>query len=132
MRSPRGGFPRGSWALALLGGREISISTGVTNPEDGRKLTPKDRLLSGSIGKTYVAAMALEVEKNANGAVSRRTAKSDRRVTLFASMMSRAPNWMISLSLDWRPGEGPTGARCSPCRGRPWDTEIDGVVGSRP
>ncbi len=57
----RADFPGGSLALVLPGGRKIAVTTGVTDPEGGRALTPKDRLLSGSIGKTYVAAMALEL-----------------------------------------------------------------------
>jgi len=57
----RADFPGGSAALVLPDGTELTITVGVTDPEGGRPLTPDDRLLSGSIGKTYVAAMALQL-----------------------------------------------------------------------
>ncbi|MFT7486670.1 MAG: D-alanyl-D-alanine carboxypeptidase, partial [Candidatus Paceibacteria bacterium] len=58
----RSDFPGGSLALILPGGQSLAITVGTTDKErDGQDLKASDRLLSGSIGKTYVAAMALKL-----------------------------------------------------------------------
>ena len=57
----RASFPGASLAIVLPGGEEVAVTVGVTDPDGGRALTPADRMLSGSIGKTYVAAMALHL-----------------------------------------------------------------------
>lgn len=51
-----GGFPGATLSLVLADGRTISLAVGVTE-EGGRPLTPKDRMLVGSTGKTWVAAI---------------------------------------------------------------------------
>ena len=54
-------LPGGSAALVLPDGEQVTITVGTTDPDGGRKLVANDRLLSGSIGKTYVAAAALHL-----------------------------------------------------------------------
>lgn len=53
------GIPGASLALVLPDGAELTLALGTDEPQGGRPLTPADRLLSGSIGKTYVSAAAL-------------------------------------------------------------------------
>ena len=57
----RAGLPGASLAIVLPGGQTLAIASGTTDPEGGRPLTPADRMLSGSVGKSYVAAMALHL-----------------------------------------------------------------------
>ncbi len=54
-----GRTPGVSAALALPGGEVVAVAAGRTDPESGRALTSDDRLLAGSVGKTFVAAAAL-------------------------------------------------------------------------
>jgi len=51
-----GSFPGATVCLVLADGRMISLATGVTE-EGGRPVTPADRMLVGSTGKTWVAAI---------------------------------------------------------------------------
>ncbi len=52
-----GSFPGATVTLVLEDGREIQLAVGVTE-EGGRPLTADDRMLVGSVGKTWVAALA--------------------------------------------------------------------------
>lgn len=54
----RHGFPGCSAAIVLPDGSLLSLPVGMADVEAERKMTARDRLLSGSIGKTYVAAAA--------------------------------------------------------------------------
>ncbi len=51
-----GSFPGATATLILADGGEVHLATGHTEP-GGRDLTPADRMLIGSTGKTYVAAL---------------------------------------------------------------------------
>ncbi|MFQ5506420.1 MAG: serine hydrolase domain-containing protein [Planctomycetota bacterium] len=57
----RSDFPGGSAALALPDGTELTFTVGLASARDEVELSTKDRMLSGSIGKTYVAAAALHM-----------------------------------------------------------------------
>ncbi|HKR01133.1 MAG TPA: serine hydrolase [Pyrinomonadaceae bacterium] len=52
-------LPGATVGFVLPDGRFGSVSTGVSDLGTGRPLKPSDRLLAGSIGKTFVAAVAL-------------------------------------------------------------------------
>jgi len=52
------GVPGASAALVLPDGTQLTLVAGVDSLEDGRDLTAADRMLSGSVGKTYVTALA--------------------------------------------------------------------------
>jgi len=54
-----GRVPGVSVALALPDGAVVAVAAGTTDPEGGRPLAPDDRLLAGSVGKSFVAAAAL-------------------------------------------------------------------------
>lgn len=51
-----GSFPGATATLILADGRAVQLAAGHTEPQ-GRPLTPLDRMLVGSTGKTYVAAL---------------------------------------------------------------------------
>ncbi len=56
------GFPGATAAVALGDGRLIKIATGMADVERGIAMTPDHRLMGGSTGKTYVAAVAVILE----------------------------------------------------------------------
>jgi CubicO group peptidase (beta-lactamase class C family) len=51
-----GAFPGGTAGIALADGTTIAIAVGVSDREAKTLMQPTDRLLMGSIGKTYVSA----------------------------------------------------------------------------
>jgi len=54
-------FPGATVCFILPDGNVINLATGYADKEKNIKMKPKDRMLSGSIGKTYVAAVALQL-----------------------------------------------------------------------
>ncbi|MEN8162299.1 MAG: serine hydrolase domain-containing protein, partial [Myxococcota bacterium] len=56
------GLPGASAALVLADGTELAVAVGFADVEAEREMAPEDRLLSGSIGKTYVTAAAHHLE----------------------------------------------------------------------
>ncbi len=57
------GFVGATAAYSLQGGEVRAFATGMADLERGLAMTPHTRLLSGSIGKTFVAAVALDLER---------------------------------------------------------------------
>jgi D-alanyl-D-alanine carboxypeptidase len=56
-----GSFPGGTAGFALADGRSFGIAVGVSDRSAGTPMRPSDRLLLGSVGKTYVSAVALQL-----------------------------------------------------------------------
>jgi len=54
-------FPGAVLAYAFNDGREGAVASGLSDLEEKTKMTVDDWMLSGSIGKTYVAAVALQL-----------------------------------------------------------------------
>ena len=54
-------FPGATVGVVLADGRSFSVSSGLADIEGKIKLKPSDRMPSGSIGKTYVAAVMLQL-----------------------------------------------------------------------
>ena len=54
-------FPGATLGFVLPDGRSGSVSVGVADVENKIALKPKDRMLAGSIGKTYVSAVMLQL-----------------------------------------------------------------------
>lgn len=52
-------FPGATLGVAYADGRVIALATGMSDTARGRAMRPDDLLLMGSVGKTYVAALAL-------------------------------------------------------------------------
>lgn len=59
------GAPGASLALILSGGQELAICSGVSHRgDDDYPMTSGDRMPSGSVGKTYCAAIAMQLEQD--------------------------------------------------------------------
>lgn len=56
-----GEFPGVTVGYILADGRSGGAAVGLADREAGRTMAPTDRMLAGSIGKTYVAAVALQL-----------------------------------------------------------------------
>lgn len=54
-------FPGATVGVVLSGGETITVSAGLSDLEKNRPLAPSDKMLAGSIGKTYVAAVTLQL-----------------------------------------------------------------------
>ncbi len=54
-------FPGATVGFVLPDGRSASVSVGMADLERKTQLTPKDRMLAGSIGKTFASAVTLQV-----------------------------------------------------------------------
>lgn len=57
------GIPGATLAVRLPGGKSICLASGFADAEKRRPMSPGDRMLSGSIGKTFVAAVVLQLEE---------------------------------------------------------------------
>ncbi len=55
------GIPGASLAVAYQDGTVITLASGQADRETGEALTPRHRLFTGSVGKTYAAALALRL-----------------------------------------------------------------------
>lgn len=56
-----GNFPGLSVAIISADGKIYSLASGMADKEKNLPLTPESRLLAGSVGKTFVAAIALQM-----------------------------------------------------------------------
>ena len=56
-----GTFPGGTAGIVLADGTQIALAVGVSDRTAGTPMKPSDRLLLGSVGKTYVSAVALQL-----------------------------------------------------------------------
>ena len=56
-----GTFPGGTAGIVLADGTQIALAVGVSDRAAGTPMKPTDRLLLGSVGKTYVSAVALQL-----------------------------------------------------------------------
>src|SRR5262245_34746108 len=56
-----GGFPGMTVGVAAPDGRSVGVSIGYADLESKLALKPADRMLAGSIGKTYVSAVTLRL-----------------------------------------------------------------------
>ena len=56
-----GSFPGGTAGFALADGTLAGLAVGVSDRTAGTPMKPADRLLLGSVGKTYVSAVALQL-----------------------------------------------------------------------
>ena len=70
-----GQFPGGTAGFALPDGTSFAIAVGVSDKTAGTPMRPTDRLLSGSVGKTYVSALVLQHVKEGRIGLDDRIAK---------------------------------------------------------
>jgi D-alanyl-D-alanine carboxypeptidase len=55
------GAPGMTLGIALADGRVLALASGMSDTAQRRPMSPDDRLLQGSVGKTYVAAVAMQL-----------------------------------------------------------------------
>ncbi len=58
-----GKFPGATFGVALADGTSFGLATGLSDVAANRAMTPNDRLLQASVGKTYVAALMMQLVK---------------------------------------------------------------------
>ena len=58
-----GSFPGATVGVVLANGESFGLAVGVSDRETKRPMTPTDRMLAGSVGKTFAAATALQLIK---------------------------------------------------------------------
>jgi len=58
-----GSFPGATLGVALANGESFGLAVGFSDREAKTPMTPTDRLLAGSVGKTFAAASALQLVK---------------------------------------------------------------------
>jgi D-alanyl-D-alanine carboxypeptidase len=56
-----GKFPGATVGVGLADGTALGLAVGVSDKERNTPMKPTDRMLQGSVGKTYVAAVALQL-----------------------------------------------------------------------
>jgi len=58
-----GSFPGATLGVVLANGESFGLAVGVSDRETKRPMMPNDRMLAGSVGKTFAAATALQLVK---------------------------------------------------------------------
>jgi D-alanyl-D-alanine carboxypeptidase len=56
-----GSFPGATVGVALPDGTSLGLAVGLADRESKRRMSPSDLMLQGSVGKTYAAAVALQL-----------------------------------------------------------------------
>ncbi|HEY8458834.1 MAG TPA: serine hydrolase domain-containing protein [Blastocatellia bacterium] len=81
-------FPGATAGFALADGTSFGLAVGLSNVEAGTPMKPTDLMLQGSVGKTYVAAVALQLVQE------RRLRQDDKIEKYFAGekWFARLPN----------------------------------------
>ncbi len=57
----KGNFPGATLGVALADGRSLGLAVGFSDREAKTEMKPTDLMLQGSVGKTYAAALALQL-----------------------------------------------------------------------
>jgi D-alanyl-D-alanine carboxypeptidase len=83
-----GSFPGATLGVVLANGESFGLAVGVSDRETKRPLAPTDRMLAGSVGKTFAAATALQLIKEGKIGLDDKIEKYLGRETWF----SRLPN----------------------------------------
>jgi D-alanyl-D-alanine carboxypeptidase len=58
-----GSFPGATFGVVLANGESFGLAVGFSERETKKAMTPNDRMLAGSVGKTFAAATALQLIK---------------------------------------------------------------------
>lgn len=83
-----GKFPGATIGVALADGSSFGLAIGVSNLAANKQMKPSDRMLAGSVGKTYAAAVALQLIKEGKIGLDDKISKYLGREKWFA----RLPN----------------------------------------
>jgi D-alanyl-D-alanine carboxypeptidase len=83
-----GRFPGATLGIALADGRTLALATGFSDTARKIAMQPSDRLLQGSVGKTYVSAVAMQLVREGKLGLDDRISRYLGREPWF----SRLPN----------------------------------------
>lgn len=83
-----GSFPGATLGVVLANGESFGLAVGFSDRETRRPMKPNDRMLAGSVGKTFAAATALQLIKEGKIGLDDRIEKYLGREPWF----SRLPN----------------------------------------
>ncbi len=83
-----GSFPGATLGVVLANGESFGLAVGLSDREMKTPMKPKDRMLAGSVGKTFAAATALQLIKEGKIGLDERIEKYLGREPWF----SRLPN----------------------------------------
>lgn len=83
-----GNFPGATFGVVLANGESFGLAVGYSDRETKTPMKPADRLLAGSVGKTFAAATALQLVKEGKIALDDKIEKYLGREPWF----SRLPN----------------------------------------
>jgi D-alanyl-D-alanine carboxypeptidase len=83
-----GKFPGATFGVALANGESFGLSVGYSDRDAKTPMKPTDRMLAGSVGKTFAAAVALQLVKEGKIGLDDRVAKYLGKEPWFA----RLPN----------------------------------------
>lgn len=83
-----GSFPGATLGVVLANGESFGLAVGISDRATKRQLLPTDRMLAGSVGKTFAAATALQLIKEGKIGLDDKIEKYLGRETWF----SRLPN----------------------------------------
>lgn len=83
-----GSFPGATLGVALANGESFGLATGFSDRDAKTPMKPNDRMLAGSVGKTFAAATALQLVKEGKINLDDKIAKYLGREPWFA----RLPN----------------------------------------
>ena len=83
-----GSFPGATLGVVLANGESFGLAVGFSDRETKRPMMPTDRMLAGSVGKTFAAATALQLIKEGRIGLNDKIEKYLGRETWF----SRLPN----------------------------------------
>src|SRR5215212_8679927 len=84
----KGNFPGATLGVALADGRSLGLAVGVSDREAKTEMRPSDLMLQGSVGKTYAAALAMQLVAEGKIGLDERIEKYLGREKWFA----RLPN----------------------------------------
>ena len=68
-----GTFPGATLGVVLANGQSFGLAVGFSDREAKTPMKPTDRMLAGSVGKTFAAATALQLIKEARSASTTRS-----------------------------------------------------------
>jgi D-alanyl-D-alanine carboxypeptidase len=83
-----GSFPGATVGVVLASGKSFGLAVGVSDRESKKPMMPGDRMLAGSVGKTFAAATALQLIKEGKIGLDDKVEKYLGREPWF----SRLPN----------------------------------------
>src|SRR6187549_528730 len=81
-----GKFPGATLGVVLANGESFSLAVGYSDRDAKQRMKPTDRMLAGSVGKTFAAATALQLVKEGRISLDERIEKYLGREPWFSRL----------------------------------------------